>query len=56
MAKKLKMKTFAEYGENKSIEDFEKKMEKIKKSMNNKYSKEYLEYKLSKFLEKIKIE
>lgn len=55
MAKKIGMKTFAEFGENKSIEDFENKMEKIKKSMNNKYSKEYLEYKLSKFLENIKI-
>lgn len=55
MAKKIGMKTFAEYGENKSIEDFVNKMEKVKKSMNNKYSKEYLEYKLSKFLERIKI-
>lgn len=55
MAKKIGMKTFAEFGENKSIEDFENKMEKMKKSMNNKYSKEYLEYKLSKFLENIKI-
>lgn len=55
MAKKIGMKSFAEYGDNKSIEDFENKMEKVKKSMNNKYSKEYLEYKLSKFLDKIKI-
>ena len=55
MTKKLKMKKFAEYGDNKSIEDFETKMEKVKISVNNKYSKENLEYKLSKFLERIKL-
>lgn len=55
IAKKIGMKTFAEYGDDKSIEDFESRMEKVKKTMNNKYSKEYLEYKLSKYLEKIKI-
>lgn len=54
MAKKLGIKKFAEGGQNEKIEDFQKKMELVKKSMNNKYSKEYLEYKLSKFLENIK--
>lgn len=54
VTKKIGMTKFVEGGGN-SIEDFENKMEKVKNSMNNKYSKEYLEYKLSKFLENIKI-
>ena len=55
MTKKMGIKKFAEYGEDKSIEDFESRMEKVKKSITNKFSKEYLEYRFSKILESIKI-
>ena len=55
MSKKLGMTKFSEYGENKSIDDFTSKMEQVRKSMKNKYSKEYLEYKFSRFLDSIKI-
>ena len=55
MAKDIGMNRFAEYGSNKSIEDFESEMEKVKDAMKDKYSKEYLEYKLSRFLDNIKI-
>lgn len=53
MTKKIGIKKFAESGNNKSIDEFVSKMENVKKSIENKYSKEYLEYKLSKFLENI---